>query len=187
MTTGNKIVTKTISEVTYIPLESVQTGLDSIPFVYKKNGTKQIVVLGESNENNIVVEQGLEPGDLIYLNTPEEPEKITKVVGTELIPVIKEKENARKEAEKRANENAQRGSGGRGGVRGQMSPEMQQQFQNMREGGQMDTAMMRRIQQMRTQQGGGQQGGQRTQGERPNNTQSQPQPAQQTQQAPVNR
>jgi hypothetical protein len=186
MTTGNKIVTKTISEVTYIPLESVQTGLDSIPFVFKKNGTKQIVVLGESNENNIVVEQGLEPGDLIYLNTPEEPEKITKVVGTELIPVIKEKENARKEAEKRANENAQRGSGGRGGVRGQMSPEMQQQFQNMREGGQMDTAMMRRIQQMRTQQGGGQQGGQRTQGERPNNTQPQPQP-QPAQQTPVNR
>ncbi len=62
MTTGNKIVTKTINDVTYIPLESVQTGTDSIPFVYLKNGSKQIVVLGESNENSVVIEQGVEPG-----------------------------------------------------------------------------------------------------------------------------
>ena len=71
MTTGNKIITKTIKNVIYIPLESVQAGTDSIPFVYTKNGTKQIVVLGESNENNVVIEQGLEPGTMIYLSTPE--------------------------------------------------------------------------------------------------------------------
>ena len=71
MTTGNKIVTKTIDDVTYIPLESVQTGADSIPFVYLKNGNKQIVVLGESNENNVIVEQGIDPGVELYLNTPE--------------------------------------------------------------------------------------------------------------------
>ena len=71
MTTGNKIITKTISEVIYIPLESVQAGADSIPFVYQKNGIKQVVVLGESNENNVVVEQGLEPGVQVYLSTPE--------------------------------------------------------------------------------------------------------------------
>ena len=63
MTTGNKIITKTINDVTYIPLESVQTGTDSIPFVYLKNGDKQIVVLGESNENNVIIEQGLEARD----------------------------------------------------------------------------------------------------------------------------
>ena len=40
MTTGNKIITKTIDDVTYIPLESVQAGTDSIPFVYLKNGDK---------------------------------------------------------------------------------------------------------------------------------------------------
>ncbi len=40
MTTGNKIFTKSIPDVTYIPLESVQTGADSIPFVYMKNGTR---------------------------------------------------------------------------------------------------------------------------------------------------
>ena len=60
MTTGNMIVTKTINDVTYIPLECVQAGPDSIPFVYTKSKTKQVVVLGESNENNVIVEQGLD-------------------------------------------------------------------------------------------------------------------------------
>jgi HlyD family secretion protein len=161
MTTGNQIITKTIDNVVYVPLESVQAGPDSIPFVYMKNGTRQVVVLGESNENNVIVEQGLKPGDVIYLNTPEEPEKFSKLVGEDLISVIKDKAKAKKEAEKAANERAQqRNSGGRGG-RGQMTPEMMQQFQNM----QGDTAAMRRFRQMRNQQGGQQSQGQRQQGQ----------------------
>ena len=182
MTTGNKIVTKSISDVTYIPLESVQAGVDSIPFVYMKNGTKQIVVLGESNENNIIVEQGIEPGTLLYLNTPEEPEKFNKLLGQDLITIIKEKEKAKKEAERQANEQSQRRSfGGRGGFGGEMTPEMRQQFQNMRQGGQMDTAAMRRFRQMR-QQNGGQQGSRPNgqQGTRQQGTQPTQQPTQET-------
>ena len=134
MTTGNKIVTKTIDDVVYVPMESVQTGSDSIPFVYMKSGERQIVVAGESNENNIVVEQGLKQGDLIYLNTPEEPEKFTKLLGEELITIIKEKEKVRKEQENKANQNVQeRPMGGRGGMRG------------TGEGRTMDTAAMRQI------------------------------------------
>ncbi len=119
MTTGNKIITKTIDNVIYIPLECVQTGSDSIPFVYTKNNRKQIVLLGESNENNVIVEQGLEPGQQIYLSTPEEPEKFS-LSGEDLIPVIKEREQALKEEERRAREEAtraleQRSFGGRGG------------------------------------------------------------------------
>ncbi len=91
MTTGNKIITKTIADVTYIPLESVQVGPDSIPFVYLKNGDKQIVVLGESNENNVVVEQGVEPGTQLYLSTPESPESF-ELRGEDLIAVIKDRE-----------------------------------------------------------------------------------------------
>jgi uncharacterized protein YukE len=193
MTTGNKIITKSIPDVTYIPLESVQTGADSIPFVYMKNGTKQIVVLGESNENNVIVEQGIEQGTALYLNTPEEPEKFNKMLGQDLIAVIKEKEKARKDAEKQLNEQTQRRSfGGRGGFGGEMTPEMRQQFENMRNqmpqgGGQMDTAAMRRFREMR-QRNGGQQGqfnpdgqqGTRPQGTRPEGTQSTRQPAQET-------
>ena len=184
MTTGNKIVTKTIPDVTYIPLESVMTGTDSIPFVYLKNGTKQIVVLGESNENNIVVEQGIVPGTMIYLNTPEEPEKFTKIAGAELIPVIKQKEQEKKEAERRANVDAQRGTGGRmgPGMGGEMTPEMRARFQELREKMQQgDTAAARQLQQMRGSmpQGGGRQGqpGQQTMG----------QPGQQPQGQPVQR
>ncbi len=146
MTTGNKIVTKTIDNVTFVPLESVQTGTDSIPFVYLKNGSKQIVVLGESNENNVVVEQGIEEGTQIYLNTPEKPEEFTKLLGENLISIIKEKERIRKEEERRANEEAQRGGfGGRGDRMMNITPEMRQQFQNMRG----DTAAMRRFREMR--------------------------------------
>jgi flagellar hook-basal body complex protein FliE len=185
MTTGNKIVTKSIPEVTYIPLESVQTGADSIPFVYLKNGDRQIVVLGESNENNVIVEQGMEPGVMLYLNTPEESEKFNKLLGQDLITVIKEKEKAKKEAERQANEQSQRRSfGGRGGFGGEMTPEMRQQFQNMRNGGQMDTAAMRRFRQMREQNGeqqGTRQQGTRQQGTRQEGTQpGTQQPAQET-------
>ena len=165
MTTGNKIITKTIADVIYIPLESVQTGADSIPFVYTKNGNKQIVVLGESNENNVIVEQGLEPGTLIYLSSPEEPEKF-KLSGEELIAINKERARAKKEEERRQREEAARSNmrfPGREGI----TPEMMERFQNMRgnmpEGAQgtgraMDTAAMRRIMQNRTNVPGGQSG-----------------------------
>jgi hypothetical protein len=88
MTTGNKIIIKTFNDAVFIPTECVQTGPDSIPFVYGKNRTKQIVMLGESNEKNVIVEQGLEPGATIYLVSPEQPEKF-RLVGEDLIPIIK--------------------------------------------------------------------------------------------------
>lgn len=163
MTTGNKIITKSIPDVTYIPLECVHTRADSIPFVYLKNGSKQIVMLGESNENYIVVEQGIKPGTQLYLNTPEEPEKFTKLAGEELIDVIKQKEKEKKEEEERTSREALRGSAGQGGPM-DITPEMMQRFQNMRgnmpggEGGTPDSAAMRRFMQMR---GNMQQGGQR--------------------------
>jgi HlyD family secretion protein len=90
MTTGNKIIIKTFNDVVFIPTECVQTGSDSIPFVYEKNRTKQIVLLGESNEKNVIVDQGLEPGNTVYLTPPEEPEKF-RLAGGNLIAVIKDR------------------------------------------------------------------------------------------------
>ena len=140
MTTGNKIITKTISDVIYIPLESVQAGTDSIPFVYLKNGNKQVVVLGESNENNVVIEQGLKEGTQVYLSTPEAVEKF-KLTGEELIPVIKERSRAKKAEELRQREESEKArelrDGMTGGERGMnVTPEMMQQFKNMRGSGQ---------------------------------------------------
>jgi HlyD family secretion protein len=90
MTTGNKIIIKTFNDALYIPTECVQTGSDSIPFVYGKNKTKRIVILGESNEKNIIVEKGLEKGTVIYIVPPANPENF-KLVGEEFISFIKNK------------------------------------------------------------------------------------------------
>jgi HlyD family secretion protein len=172
MTTGNKVVTKTIENVVFIPLECVQNGEDSIPVVYLKNGTKHIVVLGESNENNVIVEQGVEAGDIVYLSTPANPEKF-KVVGEELKSVIIEREKARKEEELRLRKEAEKSleqrpsmgsdmmqqfggrAGGQRGGNGQFGQGGGQrtgsgQFGQGGSGGRVrDTAAMRRVQQLR--------------------------------------
>ncbi len=96
MTTGNIIIIKTVKNAIYIPIECVQAGADSIPFVYTKKGMKQVVLLGESNEKQVLIEKGLEAGTLLYLNNPENPEKF-KLNGKDLIPVIKRREKARNE------------------------------------------------------------------------------------------
>lgn len=94
MTTSNQIVTATFNDVIFLPLEAIHVE-DSIPFVYKKNGTKQVVILGESNENEIIVEQGLKESDRLLLTIPENPEKF-KLQGEELIAVIHEKARQKK-------------------------------------------------------------------------------------------
>jgi hypothetical protein len=95
MTTGNKVVIETYSDVNQVPIECVHAEDDSIPFVYTKKGTRQIVLLGVSNEKNVIIEQGLDPGVSIYLAAPENPLKF-KLAGNDLIPVIREREKARK-------------------------------------------------------------------------------------------
>ncbi len=95
MTTSNQIITRTYDDVLYIPLEAVHTD-DSISFVYTANKNKQIVLLGQSNENSIIVEEGLEPGQEIYLSLPGEPESF-KLAGKEFIDRIEEKREADKE------------------------------------------------------------------------------------------
>lgn len=89
MTSWNRIITKTFDNVIFIPTECVYTGADSITFVYKKNKTRQIVVLGEMNEKNVIVKQGLEPGTSIYVVPPEESADF-RLVGENLIAAIRE-------------------------------------------------------------------------------------------------
>ncbi len=97
MTTGNKIIINTFPEAVFIPIECVQAGVDSITFVYKKNKTRQVVLLGKSNDKNIVIEKGLDPGTLIFLNNPLNANKF-KLTGSELIPELKERERVRRAA-----------------------------------------------------------------------------------------
>ena len=72
----------------------VQAGAESVPFVYTKEGTKQIVLPGESNDKNIIIEKGLAPGTNIWLRTPDDPGKFN-LAGLDLIPFIKEREKIR--------------------------------------------------------------------------------------------
>ena len=88
MTTWNRIVVKSFYDAIFVPSECVHAGQDSVTFVYKKNKTKQIVVLGESNDKNVIVREGLKPGTLVYLATPKDPEDF-KVSGENLISAIK--------------------------------------------------------------------------------------------------
>jgi multidrug efflux pump subunit AcrA (membrane-fusion protein) len=88
MTTGNKIVIKNFPDAIYIPTECLHAGTDGVPFVYLKNRTKQIVVPGESNEKNVVIEKGLKEGSVVYVIPPENHEEF-RLAGEELIPLTK--------------------------------------------------------------------------------------------------
>jgi hypothetical protein len=122
MTTSNEILISTIQDVVYIPLEALYA--DSVPFVYRANGTKQVVIPGEMNDNFRIIEQGLEEGDEVYLSTPEHPEKFD-LVGADLIQILKEQEAKRKEdalQKEREREQNSRRRGGRVGVPGPGGP-----------------------------------------------------------------
>ena len=146
MTTGNQIITKTFEDVIYVPLESVFATSDSVPFVYKKDGVRQVVVLGESNENDVIVEQGLKPGEKLYLSIPEDGDRF-KLQGEDLIAIIKErkKQKAEEEAKRQQNSNNRPRM-----MPGNMTPEqMREMMQNL-------TPEQREA--MRQQRGAGRQG-----------------------------
>lgn len=95
MTTSNAIVIDTFNNVKYIPIETIHSQ-DSIPFVYAKNGSKKVVLLGQMNENEVIVEKGLDEGEVIYLATPEDGESF-KMTGKELIAEIKARQAKKKQ------------------------------------------------------------------------------------------
>lgn len=75
MTTKNTINTSVIPKVLYIPIESVHNS-DSVTFVYMANKRiKQQIKTGLTNENQIIVQQGLKEDDEIYLSPPEDADE----------------------------------------------------------------------------------------------------------------
>jgi hypothetical protein len=78
MTTSNKIVAQVLSDVVYVPLESLHLQHDSITYVFKKDGIsihKQEVMVGENNSNEVVILAGIEANDQVYLSMPKDREK----------------------------------------------------------------------------------------------------------------
>jgi HlyD family secretion protein len=98
MTTSNVILTDSRENVLFIPLEALHT-VDSIPFVYKKSGVKQVVIPGPQNENEIIIEKGLSDGERLYLSIPENVEGF-RLAGEELISELKEREAQRRKEER---------------------------------------------------------------------------------------
>lgn len=94
MTTSNSIIIDTFKNVKFIPIEAIHSQ-DSIPFVYTKSGKKQVVMLGEMNETDVIIEKGLDEKDVVYLAVPEKPESFG-MNGEELIAEIKAKNTKKK-------------------------------------------------------------------------------------------
>jgi multidrug efflux pump subunit AcrA (membrane-fusion protein) len=74
MTTKNIITTDVIEDVLFLPLEAVHSN-DSMTVVYRSNNTRQQILTGKSNENEIIVLEGLKEGDEVLLSVPEDTEK----------------------------------------------------------------------------------------------------------------
>ena len=106
MTTSNQVITQVLDSVMFVPLEAVHAN-DSLTFVYTREGRKQVVVLGESNENHIIVDMGLDKGQRLYLSMPENAETF-KYAGLELREEIErrkeEEDRMRKEMQERMNQ-----------------------------------------------------------------------------------
>ena len=72
MTTSNKIITQTIEDGLYVPLECLHSAFDSITYVYKKDGIKTIkqeVMIGDANSENVLIISGLIEGDRVSLSS----------------------------------------------------------------------------------------------------------------------
>lgn len=80
MTTGNLIQTGVYNDRLYVPSEAVFE-TDSTQFVYllKKEVVKQIVDVGEENEDYIIINKGVAENDVVLLSEPEKTEDIETV------------------------------------------------------------------------------------------------------------
>jgi multidrug efflux pump subunit AcrA (membrane-fusion protein) len=81
MTTSNNIVTHTLPEALYIPLEAIFTE-NSRSYVYKRNGgslVRQQIKLGEMNDRDAVILKGLETDDRVLLSAPSDTTGISFV------------------------------------------------------------------------------------------------------------
>jgi len=69
MTTKNSIITEVIDSVLFIPIECVNI-IDSVNFVYTQSGRMQVIP-GKTNETSIIIFEGLDEDDEVYLIPPE--------------------------------------------------------------------------------------------------------------------
>ncbi|TAE48937.1 MAG: HlyD family efflux transporter periplasmic adaptor subunit [Cytophagia bacterium] len=78
MTTANMITSEVIENAIYVPLESIHNE-KSIVYVFKKEGTsyiKQQVKVGKTNDNDIIIIEGLTEKDQVLVSKPANTDKM---------------------------------------------------------------------------------------------------------------
>ncbi|RLD25027.1 MAG: RND transporter [Bacteroidetes bacterium] len=74
MTTGNTIISEVLTEVVFVPLESLHSQGDTLTYVLVKDGVsfhRQEVEVGKSNDDEAIILKGIEKGKFVYLSNPE--------------------------------------------------------------------------------------------------------------------
>jgi multidrug resistance efflux pump len=72
MTTSNTIHISSVDSALYVPLESIHT-YDDMDIVYKREGQSAVmqqIVMGMMNENDVVIHEGVDVNDQLYLSLP---------------------------------------------------------------------------------------------------------------------
>ena len=99
-------------------------------------------MLGSSNEDQVIVEKGLDAGEIVHLLRPEDSDNY-KLAGEDLIPEIKERSRLEREEAERIRQEGMQARRPNGRNNSQMTPEQRQQMMQMRgsrEGGQQEGA-----------------------------------------------
>ena len=104
MTTSNSILTSTLEEVVFIPLETVYSN-DSCSYVFLEESKKVLrkeIYTGKSNESHVVVEAGLDQADVVLMNAPSDADNIRLEPLPEEIKEMYEKKKEEEENRRKA-------------------------------------------------------------------------------------
>lgn len=80
MTTSNTIHISSIDSALYVPLETIHT-FNDVDVVYKREGQSAVmqqIVMGLMNENHVVIHEGVEMSDQLYLSLPADTSGIER-------------------------------------------------------------------------------------------------------------
>jgi hypothetical protein len=95
MTTKNVIITDIIDSVLYIPIECLYN-IDTVTYVVSGSKRKQVVV-GKSNDTQVIIRAGLDEGDEVYLIPPEGYQDFKLVrLSDDILRVFKDEEMKKK-------------------------------------------------------------------------------------------
>lgn len=112
MTTSNAIEAGSFADTVMVASDAIFEN-DSLKFVYagKDSPVKQIVWLGDANENHVLIKKGLKQGDVIWLTEPGNAEELN-YQGLEIYAEIKKEiEDAKNLADKERQEQTRKQEG----------------------------------------------------------------------------